>query len=209
MESIVLVTLILLSVSIAIVFSQKSKQRKRKASLFMVVVTLTTLPLFYFLHEPAPKALEKTVDALTHSEYMEDIQAKLTEDPNQQELWFQLGHGYLVNNDFKSALTSFDYSIRLSASPSANQLAAKASALYYLRSQRINDEVESLLTAALQQDSTNTTALTLIANDHLLSFRYQQAIDTWVRLLDSQKTDLDRVAIIGSINYAKSRLNIH
>ncbi|MEZ8822740.1 nitrite reductase [Vibrio amylolyticus] len=175
----------------------------------MVVVSLTTLPLFYFLHEPAPQALENTADALTHSEYMEDIQAKLTEDPNQQELWFQLGHGYLVNNDFKSALTSFDYSIRLSASPSANQLAAKASALYYLRSQRINDEVESLLTAALQQDPTNTTALTLIANDHLLSFRYQQAIDTWVRLLDSQKTDLDRVAIIGSINYAKSRLNIH
>ncbi|PMK04996.1 nitrite reductase [Vibrio sp. 10N.261.55.A7] len=189
--------------------SQKSKIRKRKASLFMVLVSLTTLPLFHFLHEPVPKEAEKVIDTLTHSEYMEDIQAKLTDDPNQQELWFQLGHSYLLNNDFKSALTSFDYSIRLSVTPSANQLAAKASALYYLRSQRINEEVELLLTAALQQDTTNTTALTLIANDHLLSFRYQQAIDTWVRLLDSQKTDLDRVSIIGSINYAKSRLNIN
>jgi formate-dependent nitrite reductase complex subunit NrfG len=175
----------------------------------MLLVSAVTLSLFVFLYQPMPEEREQQVVSQTHSEYMQDIQAKLTEDPNQQELWFQLGDGYLIDNDFKSALTSFDYSIRLSSSPSANQLAAKASALYYLRSQRIDTDVETLLTQALELDSTNTTALTLIANDHLLSFRYQQAIDTWVRLLDSQKTDLDRVAIIGSINYAKSRLNIN
>ncbi|OIQ25626.1 MAG: nitrite reductase [Vibrio sp. MedPE-SWchi] len=188
--------------------SQKTTPLKRKAGLFMLLVSAVTLPLFHFLYQPMPEAVEKVLATQTHSEYMQDIQAKLTDDPNQHELWFQLGHGYLLNNDFKSALTSFDYSIRLSATPSANQLAAKASALYYLRSQRIDEDVESLLDRSLELDSGNPTALTLIANDHLLSFRYQQAIDTWVRLLDSQNTDLDRVAIIGSINYAKSRLNI-
>ncbi|KOO12056.1 nitrite reductase, partial [Vibrio xuii] len=55
-------------------------------------------------------------------------------------------------------------------------------------------------------DSANLTSLSLIANDHFVSSRYQQAIDVWTQMLDSQHRDLDRVSIIHSLNQAKQLL---
>ena len=108
--------------------------------------------------------------------------------------------------DFKSALTCFDYALRLSDGPSASQLAAKATALYYLNKQQMTATVTDLLQQALALDSANLTALSLIANDHFVSSRYQQAIDVWTQMLDSQHRDLDRVSIIHSLNQAKQLL---
>ncbi|MGF1719728.1 nitrite reductase [Vibrio kyushuensis] len=204
MHSGALLLLLVAIVAIVVILSQPTSHAKRKAIGFISITSAITASLFFVLYQPMPEEVVQEEQPQMHSDFMADIQAKLSEDPNQGELWFQLGHGYMLENEFKSALTSFDYSIRLSSQISANQLAAKASALYYLHSQRISPEVEELLQRALDLDSTNTTVLTLIANDHFVSFRYQQAIDTWVRLLDSQQTDLDRVAIISSINQAKS-----
>ncbi|MCK6265448.1 nitrite reductase [Vibrio sp. ZSDE26] len=206
MQTSAVLLLLLVSVLSVLIFSQSTSLNRRKAAGFGVLVCVITAFLYSVLYKPMPTEITVGEMPKSHSEAMQQIQTKLTQDPNQQGLWFQLGNGYLRENDFQSALTSFDYSIRLSESASANQLSAKASALYYLSSQRMTSEVEGLLQRALTLDSTNTTALTLIANDHLLGFRHQQAIDTWVQLLDSQQTDLNRVAIIESINHAKSYL---
>jgi len=164
------------------------------------------IPVFLWLRGTPPEQVVLERGVLSHDQQMLEIQTKLKQDPNQAELWFQLGHGYVNEQDFKSALTCFDYALRLSDEPSASQLAAKATALYYLNKQQMTTAVSDLLQQALALDSTNLTALSLIANDHFVSSRYQQAIDVWAQMLDSQHRDLDRVSIIHSLNQAKQLL---
>nr|WP_241214308.1 hypothetical protein [Vibrio alfacsensis] len=134
---------------------------------------------------------------------MEEIQTQLREAPNNAELWFQLGQSYLIEGELDGALISFDYAIQLTDPVNANQLAAKATTLYYLYQQSMTDEVSLLLDQALQIEPHNEVALSLIANDHFLSFRFQEAIDTWIILLDSNDPSLDRAQIMNSINQAK------
>lgn len=165
-----------------------------------------TLPIYYWLQGEPPTPEIQDELPLTHQQWMESLQSQLKQDPNQSELWFQLGHGYLDNQEFSSALTCFDYAIRLSDKPSANQLAAKATSLYYVRKQMMTQEVVTLLQQSLEMEPDNLTALTLIANDHFISFRYQKAINTWTQILDSNPSGLDRRAIIKSLNKAKQML---
>lgn len=164
------------------------------------------VPLFWWLKGTPPTMPEVNQGLPSYSEQISTIQQKLKQDPNQAELWFQLGHGYLSEQDFSAARTCFDYAIRLSEQPTASQFAAKATALYYLKKQVIDKEVQQLLDRALEKEATNLTALSLIASDHFISFRYQQAIDTWSVMLDSQDRDLDRASIIHSLNLAKQML---
>lgn len=166
-----------------------------------------SVPLYFWLQGEQPQPKVDDTLAQTHSEWMDSLQQQLKQDPNQAELWFQLGHGYLNNQEFASALTCFDYAARLSDAPSASQLAAKATALYYVKKQRMTDEVRSLLNQALALEPKNLTALALIASDHFISFRYQEAVDTWTRMLDSNSPELDRESVIRSLNQAKEMMS--
>lgn len=173
----------------------------------LLVSLVITAPLFWWLQGEKPKPVAGVEQLQTHTEWMVSLQEQLRVDPNQSELWFQLGHGYLNEEDFDSALTCFDYALRLSEQPSANQMSAKATALYYVEKQRMTPEVEQLLGSALQNDPTNATALSLIANDHFISFRYAEAIDAWTKMLSSSEKGLDRKSVIQSLNQAKEMLN--
>lgn len=174
-----------------------------KRTLLTSLMLAIPLSLWWQGERPSPPEL---IEQVTPVDWMSSLQEQLKRDPNQAELWFQLGHGYMNKQEFLSALTCFDYTIRLSDNASASQLAAKASALYYLKKQVMTDEVQALLNQALSLEPNNLTALALIAGDHFISFRYQQAIDTWTQMLDSNSTDLDRVSIIHSLNQAKALL---
>ncbi|MDK9759910.1 tetratricopeptide repeat protein, partial [Vibrio sp. D173a] len=128
------------------------------------------------------------------------------QDPNQAELWFKLGSVYLEQGEFTAAVTSYDYAIRLENTPVARLFAAKATALYYANKQSMGEEVNTLLKRSLELDPNDRTALMLIASDHFISMRYEQAIEVWTQLLDSNQQGLDRVSIIHSINQAKQML---
>lgn len=181
----------------------KSLAMPMKRTLLASLVLAIPLSLWWQGQAPEfPEPLERA----TPSDWMNSLQDKLKQDPNQGELWFQLGHGYMNKQEFLAALTCFDYAVRLSDNPSASQLAAKASALYYLEKQVVTEEVQALLNQALTLEPDNLTALALIAGDHFISLRYQQAIDTWTQMLDSNSTELDRVSIIHSLNQAKELL---
>jgi len=131
------------------------------------------------------------------------LQNKLYDDKQNATLWFQLGNAYLYNGEYDNALLVFDYSIRLTPSPTATLYSAKASALYYAGGQHLTVEVKTLLDQALSLEPNNETALMMLASNEFMNVRYQQAIDLWVQLLDSDRQGLDRVSIINSINQAK------
>ncbi|EJT0552752.1 TPR domain-containing protein [Vibrio vulnificus] len=153
---------------------------------------------------PEPKPENAMFKSMTAEDLMAQLQVQLKENPNDAGLWFQLGQGYLLNKELDAALICFDYAIQLTELPSSTQLAAKATALYYLGSQQMSGEVSLLLEQALQLEPYNEAALSLLANDHFISFRFQQAIDTWTYLLDSNDPKLDRESVIRSIHQAKA-----
>lgn len=169
-------------------------------------VSLISLMLWLPLRPDAPHQAARVEKTPTLSEQIENVQTVLRANPNDGQAWFELGQGYMAKNEFESASTCFDYAIRLSDSPEPGLYSAKASADYYQNKQAITQEVRSLLDKALAMNPVDQTALTLIATDHYISFRYQKAIDTWQKMLDSQKSSIDRVSIIRSINLAKQQI---
>lgn len=169
-------------------------------------VSLLSLLLWLPLRPTAPVEAEGVKKVLTLNEKIYEVQSTLRDDPNDGQAWFELGQGYMAQNEFDSASTCFGYAIRLFESPKPTMFSAKASALYYVNKQLIDQEVQQLLDKALKLNPMDETALTLIANDHYLSFRFQQAIDTWQKILDSHKESINRVSIIRSINQAKQQI---
>ncbi|MCP5078169.1 MAG: nitrite reductase [Psychromonas sp.] len=137
---------------------------------------------------------------------IELLQEKLYQDKQNAQLWYQLGHAYLLSAEYKNAVTVFDYSIRLTDSITSDHYASKAAAVYYSNKQQMGDEVKELISLALAIDENNQTALMMLANEQFMQARYPQAITLWVRILDSNQADLDRVAIIHRINQAKQFL---
>lgn len=134
------------------------------------------------------------------------LQEKLYQDKQNGQLWYQLGHAYLLNGEYESALTVFDYAIRLTTPISSDHYASKAVALYYQSKQQMTDQVNDLIALALAIDENNQTVLMMLANDQFMQARYQKAINLWVKILDSDQAGLDRVGIIQRINQAKQFL---
>lgn len=149
------------------------------------------------------KLVTEPLGLLSYEDKMRYLEDQLKVSPNDADLWFEIGQGYLLNGELKPANICFGYAIRLTEEPTANQYAAKATAQYYLHSQLFDEEIERLLDKALELDEYNQAALTLIASDHFVTFRYQKAINAWQKILDSERVDVDRVTIINSINQAK------
>jgi formate-dependent nitrite reductase complex subunit NrfG len=149
------------------------------------------------------KVITEPLGPLSYDDKMRYLEDQLKASPNNADLWFEIGQGYLLNGEFNNANICFDYALRLSDEPTANQYAAKATTQYYAHSQIINEEIQTLLNKALELDEYNQAALTLIASDHFVTFRYQKAINAWQKILDSERVDVDRVTIINSINQAK------
>lgn len=149
------------------------------------------------------KAITEPLGPLSYSDKMRYLEDQLKASPNDGDLWFEIGQGYLLNGEFSNASICFDYALRLTDEPTANQYAAKATTLYYAHSQIIDEEIQALLDKALELDEYNQAALTLIASDHFVTFRYQKAINAWQKILDSERVDVDRITIINSINQAK------
>ena len=149
------------------------------------------------------KVITEPLGPLSYDDKMRYLEDQLKASPNDAELWFEIGQGYLLNGELNAANICFGYVIRLTEEPTANQYAAKATAQYYLHSQLFDEDIEKLLDKALALDEYNQAALTLIASDHFVTFRYQKAINAWQKILDSERVDVDRVTIINSINQAK------
>ncbi|PSW17591.1 nitrite reductase [Photobacterium sanctipauli] len=137
---------------------------------------------------------------------IEEIQDKLREDTQNGELWYALGNAYMYVSQFENASKAFFYASKLAETPQANIYSAMATASYYSEGQRFNVQSQQWLETALSLDEDNVPALMLQATDYFLTARYQRAIDSWQQVLDTQRTDINRVELINAINRAKDLL---
>ncbi|HDR1103544.1 TPA: c-type cytochrome biogenesis protein [Pasteurella multocida] len=196
---------------------EKSERFSFKFHLFLIVLLLTVPTLYYFslpryaaveVGEQAFLAQQMQLMEQAISQQYEDkitqLQQKLRQDPNHAENWLLLGQAYLDNAEVEHALIAYDNAQQLLGDKPAI-LGAIATAYYYQAGQKMTAKVDALLTQALTADPFETASLSLIATDAFVQGNYQKAAQTWQKMLDSDRPNVERRLLIQRIQMAQFR----
>ncbi|MCQ9711570.1 TPR domain-containing protein [Actinobacillus suis] len=140
-----------------------------------------------------------------NNRYVVSLQERLRENPNNGELWYELGQAYALNNDFGSALICYSNAQKVLGEKAAI-FGAMATAKYYQEGKTISAQTQQWLDKALRLDKKESTSLLLLASHAYVNKQYQQAIDFWRQVLDGENESIDRRAIIQSIEMARQSL---
>ncbi|WP_245872619.1 tetratricopeptide repeat protein [Avibacterium endocarditidis] len=138
--------------------------------------------------------------------YAEKIEQRLRQNPNNSEAWIELGQAYMQNNEFDDALVAYSYADRLTGGKPAI-LGLAANALYQKAGQKITPQVQAMLAQALSQDPKEASSLSLLAGEAFVQTDYPKAIALWQKVLDSDKSGIDRRTIIQSMQMAEMLQN--
>lgn len=190
---------------------------KPKGLLWPSLMSIVVLSVSGYLYSElgAYKDLDKAVPDNPHagmdaSQIMAQrigmMEAQLKSEPENSQLMFSLGHAYINANRFDDAVKSFDNAMKL-VGTHAELIGPKATALYYKANQRMTPEVKALVDQALALDPKDPSTLLLVGMDSFFTADYQAAINAWQTILDSDRNDVDRSAIMNAIESAKMRIN--
>ncbi|MCW9710682.1 c-type cytochrome biogenesis protein [Avibacterium sp. 21-586] len=138
--------------------------------------------------------------------YVEKIEQRLRQNPNNSEAWIELGQAYMQNNEFDNALVAYSYADRLTGGKPAI-LGLAANTLYQKAGQKITPQVKAMLEQALSQDPKEASSLSLLAGEAFVQTDYPKAIALWQKVLDSDKSGIDRRTIIKSMQMAEMLQN--
>lgn len=189
-----------------------------KLNMFLAFLLITVPSLYYFslprytdVEQGEAAFLQQQMQLMEQaiSQQNEDkitqIQNKLRQDPNDAENWLALGQAYIENNEFDSARISYQNAQSLLGNK-PYILGALATALYYQLGQQLTEAVQALLNQALIEDPQEISSLSLIATDAFVQGNYQKAAQTWQKMLDSDRPNIDRRTLIQRIQMAEIRL---
>ncbi len=137
--------------------------------------------------------------------YIVSLQNQLRDNPNNGDLWFELGQAYSLNNDFEAAMVCFHHAQTVLGRKPAI-LGAMATTDYYLHKQTLSAQAKAWIDEALAQDPKESASLLLLASEAFLRNDPQQAIFYWQQVLDGDNPNINRRAIIQSINTAEERM---
>ncbi|HDX0970116.1 TPA: c-type cytochrome biogenesis protein [Pasteurella multocida] len=196
---------------------EKSERFSFKFHLFLIVLLLT-VPTLYYFSLPRYAAVEAGEQAFLaqqmqlmeqaisqqHEDKITQLQQKLRQDPNHAENWLLLGQAYLDNPEVEHALIAYGNAQQLLGDKPAI-LGAIATAYYYQAGQKMTAKVDALLTQALTADPFETASLSLIATDAFVQGNYQKAAQTWQKMLDSDRPNVERRLLIQRIQMAQFR----
>ncbi|HDR1545587.1 TPA: c-type cytochrome biogenesis protein [Pasteurella multocida] len=196
---------------------EKSERFSFKFHLFLIVLLLT-VPTLYYFSLPRYAAVEVGEQAFLaqqmqlmeqaisqqHEDKITQLQQKLRQDPNHAENWLLLGQAYLDNAEVEHALIAYGNAQQLLGDKPAI-LGAIATAYYYQAGQKMTAKVDALLTQALTADPFETASLSLIATDAFVQGNYQKAAQTWQKMLDSDRPNIERRLLIQRIQMAQFR----
>ncbi|MDO4697923.1 MAG: tetratricopeptide repeat protein [Pasteurellaceae bacterium] len=200
--------------------TQNLQNRRRSpplAMLLMVVVVIVSSGLFYWQTgrysqvQQGQQALSQFVGQTAdenpterNDRYIVNLQNQLRQNPNNGDLWFELGQAYSLNNDFSSARICYQNAITVLGRKPAI-LGAMATADYYQHSQKLTPQAKAWMDEALKADPKESASLLLLASDAFLHNDPKTAISYWQQVLDSENQAVDRREIIRSIKMAEQR----
>lgn len=154
------------------------------------------------MHQAFQVKLEMEDKTQKNQRYIESLQNRLRENPNDGDLWYELGQAYALDNEFSSALICYQNALMVLGEKAAI-LGAMATADYYDKGQKLSAEAKAWLNQALVLDPKESSSLLLLASDAFLNNDYEQAVNYWRKVLDSDNDAINRRAIIQSIEMAK------
>lgn len=134
------------------------------------------------------------------------LQNDIRQSPKNSELWATLGEYYLYQNSYDNALIAYQRALKYGGE-NAQIYSAIATVLYYQAGQHLTDDVRVVINKALEIDNQEVTALMLVASDAFMNANYEQAIDIWQKLLDSNSSRINRSQLIEAIHMAKIMKN--
>ncbi|PMG27469.1 c-type cytochrome biogenesis protein CcmI [Shewanella sp. 10N.286.52.C2] len=133
------------------------------------------------------------------------MEQQVQAEPENSQAWFSLGHAYISANQFDHAVASFDKVMELVGTAS-ELLGPKATALYYKNGQQMNPQIQALVDQSLALDPNDPSTLLLVGMDAFFTADYQSAITAWQSILDSDRKDVDRTALMNAIESAQMRI---
>ncbi len=133
----------------------------------------------------------------------QNIEKRLQANPRDIDAWSELAQLYSYREDLSPALKIYDRIAELEGEMSASTAAAKATVLYYQAGQVLTPEARKLTDQALALDTGEVTALMLLASDHFLNARYNEAIALWQQLLNDGRPRINREQLIRAIQMAQ------
>lgn len=153
-------------------------------------------------HQQFQQQLAAQDSRARNDSYIQNLQNQLRENPNNGDLWFELGQAYALNNDFEAALVCYRNAQQL-LGEKPPILGAMATADYYQHHQKISPQAQQWLARALAANPQESASLLLLASDAFLHNDYAAALGYWRKVLDSENQAIDRRAIIQSIHLAE------
>jgi cytochrome c-type biogenesis protein CcmH len=126
-------------------------------------------------------------------------------EPENSDAWFSLGQTLVTVGDFDSALKAYDQVLSIEG-PQADIFGAKAQAIYYKNEQKIDATVQGFIDQALAIDPNDPSTNILLGMHNFIAGNYQVSIKHWQRVVDSDKQNVNKQALIEVIEEAKKRL---
>lgn len=133
------------------------------------------------------------------------IEAQVQAEPENSQAWFSLGHAYISANQFDKAIAAFDKVMEL-VGKHAELLGPKATAMYYKAGQQMTPQIQAIIDESLAMDPQDPSTLLLVGMNSFFLADYKKAITSWQTILDSDRTDVDRAALMNAIETANLRM---
>ena len=116
--------------------------------------------------------------------YIQQLQKQVQQEPNNSDLWFELGNNLMSIGLMEQAVSAFQKCITLSGEK-IEYLAAKAQALYLHEQYKITTEVQTLVTKVLSAEPTNFSMNLLLGLDSFRNNNMAKAIEHFSVIKDS------------------------
>ncbi|MFB0980415.1 MAG: c-type cytochrome biogenesis protein CcmI [Alteromonadaceae bacterium] len=126
-------------------------------------------------------------------------------EPENSDAWYRLGQTLVTVGEFEGALKAYNQVLRIEG-PQADVLGAKAQAIYYQNEQKIDTRVQGFIDQALAIDPNDPSTNILLGMHNFIAANYEVAISHWQRVVDSDKQNVNKQALIEAIEQAKMRL---
>lgn len=126
-------------------------------------------------------------------------------EPDNSDAWYALGQSLVTVGEFDSAVKAYDQVLRIEG-PQADVFGAKAQAIYYKNEQKIDERVQGFIDQALAIDANDPSTNILLGMHSFVAGNYQVAISHWQRVVDSDKKNVNKQALIEVIDEAKKRI---
>jgi cytochrome c-type biogenesis protein CcmH len=126
-------------------------------------------------------------------------------EPENSDAWYSLGQLLVNVGEFDGALKAYDQVLRIEG-PQADIFGAKAQAVYYKNEQKIDSTVQGFIDQALTIDPNDPSTNILLGMHNFIAGNFQVAISHWQRVVDSDKKNVNKQALLEVIEEAKTRL---